>query len=104
MIVIDHWNRYYGFTSEEETEDTIVRRRGLKLNYKCGICSGTLVEYPPGQHDVDEWHIACAQCGNTEVFIHSHEVAQNKHKAQELIDALDPEAQGDVIKMLQQAL
>lgn len=104
MLTIDHWNRWYGFTSEEETEDSLVNQDGLKRDYKCGVCGETLVQYPPGQHDVDEWHVACGTCGNTSVFIHSHEVAQNKHDMYELIDALDPETQGSTIEALQQML
>ena len=104
MLVVDHWNRYYGFKEPEETRETLVTRDTITLNYRCAICGSALVEYPPGRHDVDEWHVACGKCGNTKRFIHANEVARQKNEMHELLDSLDPEVQGDAIRVLQKVL
>lgn len=103
MITVEAWNRWYAFRHEGDVHSAVPHDK-LKRDYKCALCQRTLVQYPPGRHEVDEWHVACAKCGNTRVFIHEYEVAKNKHEIYELIDALDPETQGSTIAILQQML
>ena len=87
---IHHWTRWGGHTSEEREARPVAFER-LTREYVCEDCGGALVQYPPDRHGEDQWHVACARCGNSSDFIHVYELKRQRREAEQLLEHLPEE-------------
>lgn len=86
---IHHWSRWGGHTADDDARPVAFER--LTREYVCEDCGGRLVQYPPGRHSEDQWHVACSKCGNSRDFIHEYELRRQRQEAEELLDHLPAE-------------
>jgi len=68
----------------------------LLRGYRCNICGGKIVEFPPNG-DVSEWHVACGKCHGVN-FIHDYEMKRQELEAQEVVAGLPVELQEEIGK------
>ena len=111
-IVVESWDRWGGLAhpnKEGAAENVRYEADALIRDWRCGRCGKMLVQYAPGQHDVDEWHVACGTCGEHSVFVYANDLMYRDVKIMQVemeADADDPahDALSELLHSLKEAI